>query len=321
MRNYLLFLLFFVVIVVNAQKTEFYRNVHIDDRQCQIVCKDQIDSAVAKKTSCFRVLFDEQNRIKTIRREILGKWKDGSQTDFSLVTIEYSDSTERRFYEYFDKAKKSKTIELVLNKDKFPVAEINYNSEGNIIKDKNCVARYERILNEDGWLIECRFYDAEGNRITNFNGDYFFRYKWAKDDDYYRPELSYYDVNGNLHDGDRGYSITRNVFDKKEQRRREIRYFNSQNRPVLTKNGYAHCKLYYYDNGFLKTAVYLDAYGFLTQNGCCKIEYQYNKFGNIIKKDYYYNYKDSSRHTECTYKYDKNQNVMEKHEKRVKNRL
>ena len=320
MKKTFIYLLLFIAVVANAQKTEFYRDVHIDDRQYQIVCKDKIDSVIAKKTSCYRVLFDEQNRIKTIRYEVLGKWRD-RQTGFSLTTIEYSDSTERRFYEYSDTTKKSKTIELVFNKDKSPITVINYDNKGKIIKDRDSVARYERILNEDGWLIECHFYDEQDNRIKNCNGDYFFKFKWENDDYYHRPELSYYDENGNLHDGKRGYSIIKSVFDKKERRRREIQYFNAQNRSALNKNGYSKCKLDYYDSGLLKTSVYLDTYGFLinSKSGYCKVEDKYNKFGNIIQSDFYY--KNRNWHTKRTYKYDKNQYVVKKVEKRVKNKL
>ena len=313
-----------VAIFVNAQsqKVEYYRNVHIDGREHQIVCKDKIDSVVAKKTTCFRVVFDVQNRIKTICYEILGKRKDNSQSDFSFVTVEYSDSTERRFYEYSDTAKKSKTIELVLNKEKFPVSIINYNEKGEITKNKDSVARYERILNEDGWLIECHFYDETGNRIKNSNGDYFYRYKWETDEYNYRPEQSYYDENSNLHDGKRGYSVVKSKFDKAERRVRECEFFNSQNHPALNRGGAAKYKCYYYDNGFQKAVVYFDTKDFLvnTKNGYCKVEYRYNKFGNIIQKDLYY--KGKSRHTEIKYKYNKKQYLLEKKEKRsVKNKL
>ena len=62
----------------------FYRNVHIDDRQYQFVCKDEIPAEISRQTKCYRVEFNTQGRVSRIQYT--------DRADIHDVSIVYSDS-------------------------------------------------------------------------------------------------------------------------------------------------------------------------------------------------------------------------------------
>lgn len=166
----------------------------MDDRQYTYSPHEKIDSAITRKTDCYKVTFDEQNRIKYIYYERRGR-QAVDKRKISFVRISYSDSVEIRFFDYpaTSQLNKIHSQHLILNRDKIPVAVVFFDKNGKISKDDEGIARYKRILDENGWLVECRFYEENGHRITNNNGDYYFRYEWKNDSVFYRPKLSYYD--------------------------------------------------------------------------------------------------------------------------------
>ncbi len=317
MRIISFFVLFFCLIGfdLQSQTVEYYRRMSMDDRQYTYSPHEKIDSAIARKTNCYKVTFDEEKRIKYIRYEKLGKQAVGRRK-ISFIRFSYSDSLEIRFFDYPIPTETNRihSQHLILNSDKIPIAVVFYDKNGKITKDDYGISRYERILNDEGWMVECRFYDETGNRITNNNGDYYYRYEWKNDSIFYRPELSYYDEHDNLHNGKRGYSVVKMAFYKEGERLPyEERYFDAQLQPALCAGGYAIYRKAYYKNGLLKTELFLDGKEkpINDKSGFCRIEYEYNKYGNRATFNCYMKDVDK-KYLKCKIEYDKDQKVTKR---------
>ncbi|MCL1867949.1 MAG: hypothetical protein FWF72_03230 [Paludibacter sp.] len=297
------------------QNIAYYRDVHIDDRQYQFVAKDKIPLEIAIKTNCYRVEFDAQGRFSKIQYSKRGKISIDNY-GVSDVNIVYSDSVEQRYYNYLTKNDSTPNVRLqslILDENKNPVWIKLYDENGNFTKDKYGITQYKRILNADGWMVKCQFFDENQHLTANNNGDYSFGYKWNNNKKFHIPETSYYNQAGELHDGERGYAVARMWFDKKERRNYETRYFNANLQPALKDKRYSVVRRTFYENGLVKTSQY-----FGTNNkpidkkaGYCKIENEYNSFGNIAKRKCYYNKNRYYKYMEYTYKYDDNQNLIE----------
>lgn len=328
MKPILFLFLHFCAIAVCAQdtKTEFYRRVYIDGRQHQIRLWDTVDIATTCKTNCYRVEFDKQDRIKTISYQKLGRW-DMDENGFSFVKIMYSDSIEKRIYNFPKRYKQMykdsslisvRRVELILNKDKIPIALTNYNAAGNPTKDRSGVITYRIFLDENNRTIKCHFLDEHGLRTANNNDDYSIKFNWKQDENHYIPETSYYNQNDELHGGKSGYSIIQRWFDKKEERLCKVRFLNSSLQPVACEAGYAEIRLTYRKDGLLRTLSYYDVNGKpinveldRDKNKYCRIELDYNQFGNITsRKCYKANEKKCS--VEYKYIYDLDQNLIER---------
>lgn len=94
----LFILLTLVVITVFAQENvKYFRRFYIDARQGQYRTEVPILEDFARKTSSYKVLYDENGRIKDVRFVIHGT-QSFDESGFTGVIITYTDSTERRAF-------------------------------------------------------------------------------------------------------------------------------------------------------------------------------------------------------------------------------
>jgi hypothetical protein len=313
-------LFLFIILISNSlqaqnMKIGFYRHLSIDDRQYQFELKDSISSKIADKTGCYRVVYNNKNQIIQIQYLNHGNL-DVSENGYSDIQISYSDSLERRFHNYPTKYRNQQAFvvkqeKIKLNKQGIPIEVRNYDGAGKPIKDQNGIVSYKRLLNQNGWNIERHYLDENDNRILSKNGDYYFRYNWNSDSTCYKPEITFYDKAGELHDGDRGYSIIKSWYDRKQRNILYSKYYNSKQKLVTNKDGYAYRVKDYYENGLLKSVSYFDSNEktCCNENGYSKIVYEYNSYGNQTKRICFL--KNSSHFIEYSTQYDKMQFVIE----------
>jgi hypothetical protein len=316
--------LFIVLISYSLQaqnkKIVFYRHLSIDDRQYQLKLKDSVDSKIADKTYCYRVVYDDKNRILQIQYLNHGNL-DVSEIGYSTIQITYSDSLEQRFFSFPAKYINQqdfvvKQEKIKLNPKGIPIQVTNYDAEGKPVKDKYGIVSYVRQLNKDGWNIEENYLDENSNRIVSKNGDYYFRYNWNRDSTCYKPEITFYDKAGKLHDGDRGHSVIKSSYDRKQGNILYSKYYDAKQKLVINKNSYAYRVKDYYENGLLKSVSYFNSNEkpCCNENGYSKIVYEYNSYGNQTKRICYL--KNSSHFIEYNTQYDKMQFVIEEARKR-----
>ena len=313
-------LFLFIILICNGlqaqnMKIGYYRHLSMDDRQYQIELKDSIDSKIADKTLCYRVVYNNKNQVIQIQYLNHGNL-DVSENGYSDIQISYSDSLEQRFLNYPPKYRNQQVFvvkqeKIKLNKQGIPVEVSNFDSAGKPVKDQNGIVSYKRLLNQNGWNNERQYMDENGNRILSKNGDYYFRYNWNNDSTCYKPEITFYDKAGELHDGDRGYSIIKSCYDRKHRNILYSKYYNCKQKLVTNKFGFAYRVKDYYENGLLKSESYFNN----LEKPCCnksgysKTVYEYNSYGNQTKRIYYL--ENSSHYIEYSTQYDKMQLVIE----------
>lgn len=205
------------------------------------------------------------------------------------------------------------SIGLILNEKELPVALNNYDENGELVEDVNGVATYDWTLNNDEWKVESDFKDKAGNRIVDKNGCFFIKYKWGKDNQAFIPEVSFYGKDGELQDGKRGYSIIRMRYDKVNENLLERRYLNSKFRLTLNSDSCAVIRMEYDKKGVLIKKSYFDIYEqpVNSTQKFCRIEFKYNKYGNIIE-NHCYRKRGGKNHIEFRYKYDSFERIIER---------
>lgn len=317
LRIFFALILSCVVITSQAQQMAFYRRISIDDRQCSFSLREKIDSTIARKTDCYRVMFDKLNRIKCISFEKCGRVSVG-RYQISVLTISYTDSMEIRKYDFPSSGRYSTfSYHLQLNADKVPVAVVYHDKNGKIAKDKDGVACYKRILDDKGQMVECRYFDENDQPVTDVNGDAFFRYEWKSDNAFYKPECYYYGRDGKPNKGKRGYSVVKMTFYKAgEHRAFETAFYDANMKPVCSKANYAVLRSEYFKNGMLKTLLFLDTGGkpVKNDNGVSRIDFEYNEFGNCTTEKQYAG--SVSHFVEYSNRYDENQLLVERTRKK-----
>lgn len=300
---------------VFAQRTAYFRNFSIDDRKYELKIKDSIDPAIASKTSCYQANFDAQNRISKIEYQRWGQ-KSMGNLGFSAVEINYTDSFEIRNFSYPADRRYQKLSSMVgekikLNSQGAPVEITHFNRAGKPVEDRYGVISYVRLLNKEGWVVEEYYLDANRNKQSSTNGDYGFRYLWESNDSCYIPTVQYFDINGKLHSGKRGYAVVRSWFRKSDRRLICSKYFDEQDKQVKTSDKYAYRVYNYYPNGLEKSVAYFDK----DDHACCnaadvaKIEYTYNEFGNLTQRREYT--KNQKHFMDFRLNYDKDQRLIE----------
>jgi len=305
------------IVVMSQSKVNYFRRFYIDDRQYQLRTLDLLNESTAKMTNCYRVIYDKNNRISEAEYLKLNK-PSIDNYGFACLMVNYTDSIEKRMF--LNPSKKPMknplgvySINLILNNKRVPISLKNYSYNAELIEDANGVATYDWTLNEDGWRVESIFKDKVGNRIVDKNGCFFTKYKWGEDNQAYTPEVSFYGKDGELQDGKRGYSIIRMRYDKETENLLERRYLSSKFRLTLNSDSFAVVRMEYNKKGILIKKSFFDIYEQpvnLTHK-FCKIEYKYNKYGNVTESQCY-SRRSGKNYIEFRYKYDSTQRIIER---------
>jgi hypothetical protein len=303
--------------VMSQSKVGYFRRFYIDDRQYQLRTLDSLDELTARLTNCYRVTFDDKNRI--LEAEYLKRNKPGfDNSGFAGLKIIYSNSMEKRLFLNPSKQPMKNSlgvysIGLILNNKKVPVSLNNYDDRDEFAEDKNGVTIYDWTLNKDDWKVESVFKDKTGNRIVDKNGCFSVKYKWAQDDKAFTPEVSYYGKDGELQDGKRGYSIIRMRFDKVTENLLERRYLNSKYHLTLNSDSIAVIRIIYDKKAKLINKCLYDSSEQLINSTrrFCTTKYRLNKYGNVIESQCY-NKLSGENYIEFRYKYDSSQRIIER---------
>ena len=288
------FLLFILICAFSLNglaesKITYFRHIDIGSCFNEIRTKDLIDEFTSKFTKCYRVTYDNENRIQDVL--FLDKGKPVFD-DFSIcdLKIEHQNGLEKRTLLNSDgqivpDLQGISVYELKLNDKNYPTQLSYYDNKGNPVEDKNGIAILEWQLDSLGRKITESYRNLKGKQITNGKGAYETKFKWGMGKYDFR-EMSYWSEDGDLLNLPGIPSIYLSKYNT-QGLLIESRYLGTNNQLIADKEGIAIYRLKYdpEDKKVIERSFFgVDDQLIETKKGFAILTFKYDKLGNQIEE-------------------------------------
>lgn len=143
------------------------------------------------------------------------------------------------------------------------------------------------ILDKNGWIIESKVLDTQGNISTDQYGTSIYRYKY--DERGNNIEISFHDADGKLILNSERIARCKYEYNNRAEMI-AIKYFGMNNEPVLNSQGVASIRVKYDDNGHIIEKANYGKHDQLVLDEIYKwaiTRYKYNSEGQLIEKSFF----------------------------------
>lgn len=291
----------------------------IDPRTYSIQPKYPLSDIDYRLSPCFKVTYDEHNRIVEVVYLENGK-PSNRNPDLSKVVISYSGNEETR--SYYDtwgnpsgKPMGVPVIKIQYDSNHFPVECENYDRNNHLMKDKKGVMIYRCKTDAQGRIVAETFWNEKDQQVARKDSVYVIKYKWWKDNHLNYNEKSFWNRNGGLIDSRKHAPYELIKYDK-EDNLVEFRQMNSDR--TLREDSVSVAILHYSldDKGLLTEIRYYDAKAKLWDGlqRAAIIRFLFDKYGNMTERAVYgtdYRLKKMAGPTIETRKYDDKNKLQE----------
>jgi len=295
------------------------------DPTYQIIGKGPLTEETAAKAKCYRLTYDEADKLKEVDYLSAGTPAPDPFLGVSSIVIEHQPGVERRWYRDAQ-GQPMKNIdgiggeELSLNAAGFPTDVANLDLTGGRGRDSSGIIHYVRTLDDHNRLVAGRRIGFFGTAVTDNNGFYETRTIY---DNQSRPvERANYDSSGKLLNNADGVAVVRTAYAPLPDGTQTTEsYFDASGLPVEDKSSGVHELQRVVDGrGLLRSESYFDINGAPAVDlvgGVHERRYDYDARGNMTSEQFFgtdgkpVNQKDSE-FARVLYKYDGKNRVIEK---------
>lgn len=282
----------FSLSVLSESTVKYYRYIDIGSCFNEYRTKDQIDEYTMKLTKCYRISYDNENRIQDVLFLDRGKpvFDNYNVCD---VKFEYQKGLERRIL-YSPKGQITANkqgvciFQLKLNDKNYPMALSYYDNKENPIEDKSGITKCEWQLDSLGRKVIETYWNLKGEQITNGKGAYETKFKWGVGPLDYK-EMSYWTRDGYLLNSPSTPPIYLTKYNN-QGLLTESRYLGENNRLIADNEGTAILRIKYNpEEKLVVERKYLGVNEQLNEGkrGFAVVAFKYDKQGNQTEICYF----------------------------------
>ena len=250
--------------------------------------------------------------------------KDGNlvvtTSGYAIIRCDYNDRRQlirEAYYGIDDKPMSLRgyqAIEYERDENGYPIELRYYDDQGDRVALSTKQAMIRRENNEAGQIVRESYYDVDYDPVMRTDGYNSVEYSYDKTGN--QIECRYYDLDGELISTTSGYSIIRRKYNEARQMIRE-EYYDDKNELTTRSEGYSAVEYRYDEDGNITEYRYLDSEGDLTQisGGYAILRKKYNKYRRVVREEYYDSKSELTTRTEgysaVDYHYDEVGNTIE----------